>query len=318
MKSAVFTAPREINIHKHDLSLPVDDEVLIRMEGCGLCTSDMPVWEGREWFNYPMPPGKPGHEGWGIIEKVGPGVSKLKTGTRVATLCQEAYSEYGVARETEVIELPDFFDDKPFPGEPLGCVINIFERSKIKPGMKTAIVGTGWIGLLLMQLAKSARADIIAISKRPSSFEKAKACGADHFFSVMDDDYIVEQVEEITKGAFCDCVIEAAGKQASLDLAGKITGVRGRLVIAGYHQDGLRKVNMQLWNWRGIDVINAHERETQKYIHGMQEAVLTVTAGVLNPFPLFTHRFPFENIQAAFETCDNKPENFTKALITFE
>ena len=43
-------------------------------------------------------------------------------------------------------------------------------------------------------------------------------------------------------------------------------------MIAGYHQDGLRQVNMQLWNWRGIDVINAHERDPRVYISGMHAA----------------------------------------------
>jgi len=54
-------------------------------------------------------------------------------------------------------------------------------------------------------------------------------------------------------------VIEAAGQQWPLDLATELTRERGRLIIAGYHQDGPRQINMQLWNWRGLDVINAHE-----------------------------------------------------------
>ena len=68
-------------------------------------------------------------------------------------------------------------------------------------------------------------------------------------------------VKELTGGAFCERVIEAVGKQWPLDLAAELTAERGRLVIAGYHQDGPRQVNMQLWNWRGLDVINAHERD---------------------------------------------------------
>jgi hypothetical protein len=54
------------------------------------------------------------------------------------------------------------------------------------------------------------------------------------------------------------------------DLAGELCAERGRLVIAGYHQDGMRQVNVQLWNWRGIDVINAHERDPQAYVDGMR------------------------------------------------
>jgi len=45
------------------------------------------------------------------------------------------------------------------------------------------------------------------------------------------------------------------------------------MIVAGYHQGGLRQVNMQLWNWRGLDVINAHERDPAVYLQGMQAAV---------------------------------------------
>ena len=80
-------------------------------------------------------------------------------------------------------------------------------------------------------------------------------------------------MKELTDGRWCERVIEAVGLQWPLDLAGELTGERGRLVIAGYHQDGPRQVNMQLWNWRGIDVINAHERDPQRYVDGMRAAV---------------------------------------------
>ena len=71
---------------------------------------------------------------------------------------------------------------------------------------------------------------------------------------------------ELTGGRFCDVVIEAVGKQWPLDLAAELAGERGRLIIAGYHQDGLRQVNMQLWNWRGLDVINAHQRDLHRNV----------------------------------------------------
>ncbi len=297
---------------------PADDEVRIRLEGCGLCASDMPVWQGRDWFSYPAEPGSPGHEGWGTVDAVGKDVQYIHKGYRVAALCYNAYAEYDIAKACHVVELPDLFDSKPIPGEPLACAMNIFKRSCIKKGSTTAIVGAGWLGLLLIQLAKNAEANVIAISRRPSSLEKAKECGADYTFSTEENPDIIKQVEDITGGDLCSCVIEAAGKQETLDLAGELTGVKGRLVIAGYHQDGQRKVNMQLWNWRGMDVINAHERNPAEYVRGMREAVKYMNKKVLNPFPLITHTFPLKDIQQAFKAQEQKPENFTKALITIE
>src|SRR5690606_27489225 len=106
---------------------------------------------------------------------------------------------------------------------------------------------------------------------------------------------------------------EATGLQAPLDLAGEITRERGRLVIAGFHQDGPRQVNMFLWNWRGIDVINAHERDPKMYVEGMRAAVTAVETGVLDPGRLYTHRFPLGELHAALDIMRERPEGFMKA-----
>ena len=111
-------------------------------------------------------------------------------------------------------------------------------------------------------------------------------------------------------------MIEAAGTQQALDLASELTSERGRLVIAGYHQDGPRQVNMQLWNWRGLDVINAHERDPRVYVEGMRGAIDALQAGVIDPGPLYTHTFKLDELPQAFEAIDSSPEGFIKALIT--
>ena len=126
-----------------------------------------------------------------------------------------------------------------------------------------------------------------------------------------------EAVARCTGGLFCECVIEAVGKQWPLDLAAELTRERGRLVIAGYHQDGPRQVNMQLWNWRGIDVINAHERDPQLYVQGIREAVAAVAAGRLTPAPLYTHSYPLARLGEALDATRDRPEGFLKALVHF-
>src|SRR5947209_15697919 len=120
----------------------------------------------------------------------------------------------------------------------------------------------------------------------------------------MDDhDRILEAVRHLTGGRWCERVIEAVGLQWPLDLAGELTGERGKLVIAGYHQDGLRQVNLQLWNWRGLDVVNAHERDPQVYLDGMRRAAAAVAAGRLDPRPLYTE-FPLDRLADAFEAVE--------------
>jgi threonine dehydrogenase-like Zn-dependent dehydrogenase len=316
MHASVIAAPGRAELATLDRPVPGDDEVLLRLEGSGVCASSLPMWEGRSWFEYPQPAGAPGHEGWGRVAAVGSKVSGLKEGDRVAALSYRAHAEYDVAAAGSLVKLPESLAGVPVPGEPLGCAANIFGRSGIEAGQTVAIIGIGFLGALLTQLASHAGARVIAITRRPFALELAKSCGAAHTI-VMDDHWkILEQVKGLTDGRWCERVIEATGLQWPLDLAGELTAERGRLVIAGYHQDGLRQVNMQLWNWRGIDVINAHERDPAAYIAGMKRAVDLMVEGVLDPSPLYTHRLPLDKLGEALELTRTRPDGFLKALVT--
>ncbi|MGE5501622.1 MAG: L-iditol 2-dehydrogenase, partial [Ignavibacteriales bacterium] len=90
---------------------------------------------------------------------------------------------------------------------------------------------------------------------------------------------------------------------------------RGKLIVAGYHQDGPRQVNMWLWNWRGIDVINAHERDPAAYIDGIREAVEVVASGRLDPSPLYTHTYPLDRLDEALNATRDRPDGFLKAIV---
>jgi threonine dehydrogenase-like Zn-dependent dehydrogenase len=281
-----------------------------------VCASSLPLWEGREWFTYPQPPGAPGHEGWGRVAALGAGVTGLNEGDRIAALTYRAHAEYDIADAKAVVPLPDALEGTAVLGEPLGCASNIFSRSDIRKGQTVAIVGIGFLGALLTQLAVHAGARVIALSRRPFSLEFAKEAGAQHTLLLDDHWKILEKVKALTDGKWCERVIECTGLQWPLDLAGELTAERGRLVIAGYHQDGPRQVNLQLWNWRGIDVINAHERDPQAYVDGMRRAVELMTAGVMDPTPLYTHRLPLDRLGEALELTRTRPDGFMKALVT--
>ena len=315
MQAAVLVAPGEMRLETVPRPEPKATEVLVRLEGCGVCASNLPPWEGREWFSYPMEPGALGHEGWGVVEQVGAGVSDFKIGDRVAMLSGHAYAEYDTAAQNAVVKLPGALRDKPLPGEPLGCAVNIFARSEVRSGQTVAIVGIGFLGALLTRLAKNAGASVIAVARRPFAQAVAKQLGAAHVLPMDDHWRIIEQVKALTDGNGCDVVIEAVGKQGPLDLSAELTKERGRLVIAGYHQDGLRSVNMQLWNWRGLDVINAHERDPLLYTGGIEKAVSAVASGALDPAPLYTHLFSLEQLADALNATRERPDGFLKALV---
>jgi threonine dehydrogenase-like Zn-dependent dehydrogenase len=315
MRAAIISGPRQSELEHRTIPEPGAGEVRIRLEGCGVCGSSLPLWEGRPWFQYPAEPGSPGHEGWGIIDAIGGNVSGLQVGDRVAALSYRAYAEYDIAAAGAVVPLPENLAGRFFPGEPLGCAVNIFRRSEIEAGQTVVIIGIGFLGALLTRLATRAGARVIAISRRPFAQDLALELGADIAMPLDDHGKIVEHVGRLTGGEGADRVIEAVGSQWPLDLATDLTRIRGRLIIAGYHQDGPRQVNMQLWNWRGLDVINAHERDPEVYVEGIRGAVEAVSSGILNPARLYTHTFQLDQLDQAFEMMRERPDGFLKALV---
>ena len=316
MRAAVVAEPGRVELRSVPVPAPGEGQILVKLEGCGVCASNVPPWEGKPWFSYPMEPGALGHEGWGRVAAVGPEVKDFTPGERVGILSGHSYAEYDLADVGAAVRLPAAMDTDAFPAEPLGCAVNIFRRSAVQPGDTVGIVGVGFLGALLIQLATAAGARVIAVARRDTARRLAQEAGAAHVVAMDDHWRIIEEVKGLTGGRFCDVVIEGTGKQWPLDLSAELTRERGRLVVAGYHQDGPRQVNMQLWNWRGLDVINAHERDPQFYLRGMQEAADAVAAGTLRPAGLYTHRLPLDRLDVALRLNEERPEGFVKALVT--
>jgi threonine dehydrogenase-like Zn-dependent dehydrogenase len=244
---------------------PLAGEVTVRVEGCGVCSSSLPLWEGRPWFSYPLQPGAPGHEVWG----------RLDDGTRVACLTQNGFAERVVVAESTLVELPD--DGLPFPGEALACAVNVVRRARIRPHDRVAIVGMGFLGNAVAQLVPDAT-------------------------HVRRDTTVAGEFER---------VIECAGSQSALDTASRLVATGGVLVVAGFHQDGPRTVDMQSWNWRGIDVVNAHERHEPTIVAGMREAA----SGIFDVSRLVTHALPLARLGDAFALAHSRPPGFVKAVV---
>src|SRR5690606_25451178 len=128
LRAAFLAAPRQIEIQNIPLPTPLPNQVRVRIEGCGVCASNIPPWEGREWFDYPHAPGQLGHESWGIVDSIGDDVTTFNVGDRVAMISNNAYAEYDVADASAVVALPPELAGNPFPAEPLGCAMNILRR----------------------------------------------------------------------------------------------------------------------------------------------------------------------------------------------
>lgn len=306
MRALSLSGPREARLVDTDAPIPAEGEVLVRIRACGVCGSDLNAWRGVAGIEYPLPPGGPGHETWGEIAALGPGVSGLHPGDRVTGLLWNGFAEVGLARAENLVVMPASFGESRVLGEPLACAMNVLRRAQLQPGQRFAIVGFGYLAALLGQLLP-APAEWVAIARREASRDLALRLGAQAAYDFSD-------VPPTLWDSF-PVVVEAAGVQQALDYATWLTAYGGRLVIAGYHADGPRTVNMQSWNWKGIDVINAHERQPSVYVDALRAAFERIAIRPFDLSALHTHTFSLEDTGDAFQIAESRPPGFVKALV---
>jgi threonine dehydrogenase-like Zn-dependent dehydrogenase len=134
----------------------------------------------------------------------------------------------------------------------------------------------------------------------------------------VDAKWKLTEWNQLGKGYGVDVAIEASGTQAGLTLAGQMVHEHGMLSLVGYHQGGPRLVDMELWNWKAVDILNAHERRTPYLVECIARGLALVKAGRLDIGMLVTHRFPLECVDEAFAALQTKPDGFVKAVIVPE
>ena len=289
-----------------------DDEVLIKVKVCGMCASELHIWEnGYGAGSYRL-----GHEAVGIIEAVGTNVKGFTIGDRVTGMMLNSFAEYTKESFKSIVKVPEKVRDEEAFGEPLSCLLCGAERTTVHFGDSVAIVGMGFMGLGFMQLMKlKGAASVIAIDIRQEGLEHALHFGADEALLPREAAEIYNVVEWGQMGRGVNVAVEASGSQKGLECAGNITGVHGIMSVVGYHQDGLRSVDIGLWNWKAITVINAHERRNEYHIAGMKAGLDMIAKGAFNMKDMITHEFSMKELDQAFRALKDKEKGYIKSYI---
>jgi threonine dehydrogenase-like Zn-dependent dehydrogenase len=305
VRALKMVAPRQAECVEVAEPRPGPGDVLVRIDACGVCGSDLNAWRGVPGVEFPLPAGAPGHETWGRVLEAGAEVSGLRIGERVTGLMWNGFAELGTTAAENLQPVPAEVGGEPLLGEPLACAMNVIRRSGIGPGDRVAIVGFGYLAALVAHLLPANASEWIAISRRSDSRALARQLGASAA-------YDFSSVPDTTWDSF-PIVIETAGVQSAIDFATWLTAYAGRLVIAGYHADGPRTVNMQSWNWKGIDVINAHARQPAIYVDALRAAFAIIRA---RPLPsLLSHAWPLDHAADAFAAAEARPPGYIKGIL---
>src|SRR3990170_5019951 len=164
------------------------------------------------------------------------------------------------------------------------------------------------MGLLTLELLGLGGTEgLVAVDPRPDARSAALELGAEAF---APGDAAID-----ARGGAFDVVIEATGTQAGLDSATGLVREHGVLSILGFHQGGRRSVDMETWNWKSIDVVNAHVRRRDLLNEAIRRGLELVRLGRIRPGRLVTHRFGLEDLDRACEALASKPPGFIKAIV---
>lgn len=261
MRAAIFYGARDLRIEDFTLRKLNGNEVLIRIRACGVCGTDIHIYEGAEGSATVFPPIILGHEFSGEICDVGDAVKDISLGDRVCVdpniscgkcsycrtgrvhLCQRldaigvtingAFAEYCIVPEQQVYKLPDQLSfEQAALAEPIACCLHGIDLIGIKPGDQVLILGGGTIGLIMLQLVKHAGAAQIILSEpMAKKRELALTLGADLVLDPDSDNFHDFIQSQTTDGV--DVAIECVGIKTTMEQALGATRRGGIVMLFG-------------------------------------------------------------------------------------
>lgn len=261
MKSAVFYGKHDMRVEESPMPKVGAEDVLIQVKACGICGTDVHIYEGDKGAAEVTPPTILGHEFSGVVAEVGSAVTNVKVGDRVCidpncycgtcdfcrngiahyctdmigygTTVNGGFAEYCSVNQRQVYKLGDHTTfEQGAMTEPVACCLHGMDMCNIHPGSSVVIIGGGMIGLLMLQLARLAGAARTALLEPVASKrEVAKKLGADICI-----DPIHEDVKEALAAAgmtWVNTVIECVGRTSTIEQAIDIVGNKGTVMMFG-------------------------------------------------------------------------------------
>ena len=284
MQAAVVPAlGAPLEIRELPVPEPGPGQVLVRLQASGICHTDIHAARG-DWPVKPTPPFVPGHEGVGIIDKTGPGVTHHHVGDRVAipwlghacgtckycvsgweTLCETqlntgyaidgGHAEYAVADARYVVRVPEGVD--PLEAAPLTCAgVTTYKAVKVAgvtPGDRVAIFGIGGLGHLAQQYAQIFGGETIAVDVTEEKLALAKELGA----SCVVNATAVDAVSLAGQVGGVDVAIVLAADRRVVEQAHACLRPGGRLILVALPKDNTMSLPIFQTVLKGIRVIGS-------------------------------------------------------------
>jgi NADPH:quinone reductase-like Zn-dependent oxidoreductase len=276
-----------------------EDGVRIRVRAVGLNFPDILSVQGRYQWKYPFP-FAPGMECAGEVIEVGPKVTHVRVGDRVAahpwTGC---YAEEVVAPESVTYPMPDAMSYEQGAAFTIGYGTvhhGLFDRGELKRGESLLVLGAaGGVGLNAVEVGKLAGARVLAAASTADKLALCRDYGADELINYKDEP-LKDRVRALTADAGADVTFDPVGGEMT-EAALRSTSWRGRVVIIGFASGTIPKVPTNFALLRGAAVVGSAyhtfcNREPERARANMQELMGWCAEGKLNPHISF--KFPLE------------------------
>lgn len=335
MRAVKLYGPGDLRLVDIEKPVPGPGEALIRVKEVGICASDIHYFnDGRIGDAVVTEPLILGHEFAGIVEAVGPDVTNVKPGDRVAVepaipcyecdLCREGYlnlcrnikfsgtppydgafREYVVWPAQLAVPVPDNISlGEAAMLEPLAIGVYAAEIAGDLRGKTIGVLGVGAIGLSILQAAKAfGCAEAFVTDLLPNRLELAKKLGADYAFDANDQD-VVQAVRDADGGRGLDVVFEAAGQNEAVMQATEMVRPAGLVVVGGIPDEDRMCVTASVVRRKGLTI-----KLLRRSNNTLHRAIELVRDGKADVGAFITHRFPLDRLAEAFEVArDHKDE----------
>ncbi|MGO5051688.1 zinc-dependent alcohol dehydrogenase family protein [Lachnospiraceae bacterium LCP25S3_G4] len=327
MKAAVYYGKHDLRVEEVPEKELKENEVMIKVKYCGVCGTDIHIFNGEGGSSSVTPPLIPGHEFSGVVAKVGTAVKTLKVGDKVTAdpndMCGECYyckngkqhfcnnnigigttvdggfAEYVVMREKQVYKFSDKLSFmEAAMTEPIACCLHGIDLCEIKYGSTVLVMGGGPIGMIMLQLAKHAGASKVIMSEPvEEKRELALKLGADKVINPLEED-VKDILGEYS--ANIDVVIECVGNVRTQADAIQFAGKGATIMYFGLAAPG------ESFPIQPDDIFKKELKITSSFInpYTFERAVQVLESQTINLESLITNVVPLDEIVDVF----TKPE----------
>ncbi|SHH66290.1 alcohol dehydrogenase catalytic domain-containing protein [Clostridium grantii] len=337
MRVAKLTSARKIEMFEEDIpKIKNSDDVLVQVKAVGICGTDLHIFQG-ERADVQLPRVM-GHELSGIVQEVGSNVTGLKVGDRVAldpvfacnvcnicatgheNVCDNVkcfgvqmdggFQDYIVVGEKHLYAFdPSITFEQAALAEPFSIAANIHSRTMTTAEDKVVIMGSGTIGLALVQAAKGIGAKVLVSDVVDTKLQKAKDCGADVVVNSKNES-LAEAVQKFSPGG-ASVIIDAVGIAPLLEQSIELAAPVARVAVIGFDGKAAQIPPVKITK-KELTLVGARMN-----CHKFPMVMEWLNEGKINADLMISKQYSVNDIQKAFEETLANGGNIVKTVITF-